>query len=102
MPSDQLKRREFLMLLGGAAACPLALRAQQPAMPVIGLLSARSPETDGHVLEFFREGLKQSGYLEAKNVAIEYRWALGEYNRLPALTTELIEHHAQVIVTFGG
>jgi putative tryptophan/tyrosine transport system substrate-binding protein len=71
-------------------------------MPVIGLLSARASDTDAPLLEFFREGLRQSAYVEGQNVAIEYRWASGDYDRLPALARELIEHHVQVIVTFGG
>jgi putative ABC transport system substrate-binding protein len=71
-------------------------------MAVIGVLSGRSSKTDDALLEFFREGLKQLGYLENHNVAIEYRWASGDYDRLPALATELIERHVQVIVTFGG
>jgi putative ABC transport system substrate-binding protein len=92
-----------MSLLGGAAVSwPLRARAQQ-AVPVIGLLSARTREIDAPLLEFFRQGLKQSGYVEGQNVVIEYRGASGEYDRLPALTTELLDnHHLQVIVTFGG
>jgi putative tryptophan/tyrosine transport system substrate-binding protein len=98
-----MRRREFIGLIGGAAAAwPLTARAQQSAMPVIGVLSPRASETDVPLLEFFREGLKQLGYVEGHNVAIEYRGASGEYDRLPALAAELIEHHVQVIVTFGG
>ena len=98
-----MKRREFITVLGGAAALlPLMARAQQPSMPVVGVLSSRTPETDASVFGFFREGLKQSGFVEGQNAGLEYRWASGEYTRLPALATELIEHHVQVIVTFGG
>jgi putative tryptophan/tyrosine transport system substrate-binding protein len=97
-----MTRRELIALLGTtAAAWPVAVRAQQP-MPVIGILSARTPETDLPLLGFFRQGLKQSGFVEGQNVAIEYRWASGEYDRLSALTAELIEHHVRVIVAFGG
>jgi putative tryptophan/tyrosine transport system substrate-binding protein len=98
-----MNRRDLIAGLGvAAAAWPLGARAQQAAIPVIGILSARSPETDAPLLGFFREGLKQSGYLEGHNVAIEHRFASGEYDRLPGLATELIERHVQVIVTFGG
>ena len=98
-----MRRRDVLSLLGGAAASwPLGVRAQQAGMPVIGVLSARASETDVPLLGFFRQGLRQSGYVEGQNVAIGYRWASGEYERLPALTAELIEHHVEVIVTFGG
>jgi putative tryptophan/tyrosine transport system substrate-binding protein len=97
-----MRRRNFLGLLGSATAWPLTARSQQAALPVIGLLSARASETDASLLDFFREGLKQSGYIEGQNVVIEYRWAAGEYDRLPALAAELIEHHVKVIVTFGG
>jgi putative ABC transport system substrate-binding protein len=98
-----MRRRDVLSLLSGAAVSwPVAARAQQASMPVIGLLSARTSDTDAPLLEFFREGLRQSAYVEGQNVAIEYRWASGDYDRLPALATELIEHHVQVIVTFGG
>jgi putative ABC transport system substrate-binding protein len=97
-----MKRRDFISLLAGAAVSwPLRVRAQQ-TMPVIGVLSARAPETDAALLGFFRQGLTQSGYVEGQNVAIEYRGASGDYSRLSALVAELIEHHADVIVTFGG
>jgi hypothetical protein len=81
-----VRRREFTTLLGGAAATwPLSARAQQPAMPVIGLLSPRAPGDDPQLLTAFRQGLKDAGFVEGQNVAIEYRWAEGHYNRLPAL-----------------
>jgi len=82
-----MRRREFIALLGGgaAAAIPLAVRAQQPAMPVIGFMSARSPEDSGSLLAAFHKGLKEGGFVDGRSVKIEYRWARGEYDRLPTL-----------------
>jgi putative tryptophan/tyrosine transport system substrate-binding protein len=97
-------RRDFIGLLGCAAVWPLAARAQQAAMPVVGLLDPRSPNlpevADQH--RTFRQGLKDTGYVEGENVAIEYRWAEGQFDRLPALAVELVRRRVAVIVTNGG
>ena len=97
-----MKRREFMLALGGAAVWPLAARAQQPAMPVIGFLSARSPNESANLLAAFRRGLAENGTVEGQNVAVEYRWANGAYDRLPAMAAELVNRSVAALVTVGG
>ena len=98
-----MRRREFITLLGGAAAAwPLAVRAQQPAMPVVGLVERRSPDAFATRLRVFRQGLKEAGFVEGENVTIQYRWAEGQYDRLPGLTVELVRQQPAVIVATGG
>jgi putative ABC transport system substrate-binding protein len=98
-----MRRREFVTLLGCAvAAWPLAARAQQAALPVIGYLEIRSPDTQADRLRAFRQGLKDTGYVEGENVRIEYRWAENQVDRLPMLAAELVRQRVNVIATTGG
>ena len=97
-----MRRREFIALVGGAAAWPLAARAQQPAMPVIGFIGAESPEPYAERLNAFRVGLKEIGFVEGQNVAVEYRWAERQYSRFPDLAAQLVQLQVSVIAATGG
>jgi ABC-type uncharacterized transport system substrate-binding protein len=101
-----MRRREFISLMAGAAAPallpPLAARAQPAALPVLGWMSGRSPEDSAHLLAAFRQGLRDAGFVEGRDVAIEYRWALGQYERLPALASDLASRGVAVLVGVGG
>ena len=98
MQLDQLRRREFIALLGGTAAWPLAARS---VMPVVGLLASVSPPYEPFVMAI-KDGLQQSGYVEGRNVTLEYRWAEGHYDRLPQQAAELVDRGVAVIILVGG
>ena len=97
-----LQRRAFIAGLGGAAAWPVVARAQQPAMPVIGFLNSASPQPFENYVAGFRAGLKETGYVDGQNVAIEFRWAEGHYERLPGMAADLVRRKVAVLVATGG
>jgi putative tryptophan/tyrosine transport system substrate-binding protein len=97
-----MRRRELILSLGGAMTAPRSLRAQQKAMPVIGYLNGTSPIPGETSLAAFRQGLSETGYVEGQNLAIEYRWAMGRYDRLPALAADLVGRNVDVIAATGG
>ena len=97
-----MKRREFITLLGGAVAWPLAARAQQPAMPVVGFLHGGSAGMRTHFIAAFHQGLKETGHIEGQHIEIDYRWADDQSNRLPALAVDLARRQVSVITTCGG
>ena len=98
-----MRRREFMTVVGGAAAAwPLVARAQRPAMLIIGFMSGRSPEDSADVASAFRQGLADTGFIEGQTVKIEYRWANGDYDKLPALAADLVNQKVAVLVGVGG
>ena len=94
-----MRRREFISLLGGAVAWPLAARAQQPALPIVGFMNVGTPEGSAVLLTAFRQGLRSTGYIEKQNVAIEYCWAEGQPDRLPALAATLVQRPVALIAS---
>jgi putative ABC transport system substrate-binding protein len=102
MQFDKMRRREFISLLGGAAAWPLAAHAQQSSMPVVGFVGSDSPDRWAIYVRAFQQGLRETGYVEGRNVAIEYRWAEGQNERMSGLLTDLLRHPVNVIAVPGS
>src|SRR4029453_18919439 len=100
-PGAKVRRREFLLLLGATAVAP-AVRAQQPTASLIGFMSGRSPDDSRHLVAAFHQGLREAGFVEGKNVTVEYRWALGQYHPLPAFAADLVKRPVTVIAAVGG
>src|SRR4029077_4606063 len=96
------RRRHFIVLLGGAAVWSAVAQAQQPTTPTIGFMSGRSPDESRHLVAAFHQGLGETGFVEGKNIAIEYRWALGQYDRLSTLAADLVKQRVAVLVAVGG
>jgi len=98
-----MRRRELIALLGGAVATwPVGARTQQPVMPVIGFMSGRAPDDSAHLISAFQQGLAETGFVEGQNIAIEFRWAHGDCDRLPALAADLVSRRVAVLVALGG
>src|SRR5215510_15824956 len=99
-----LKRRQFITLLGGAAAWPLTARAQQPAMPVVGFLSSRLPQVEAETVNAIQQGLREAGFIEHRNIGLDYRWAEGHHDRLPSLAADLVycDYHAFGVSSESG
>jgi hypothetical protein len=103
MQFDRLRRRDVITLIGGAAACPMAAKGQPAVVPLIAVLSSTSHELDEQArLPAFRAGLKEAGYVQGQNVAVEFRWAEDRYDRLPSLAADLVRYQPAVIATLGG
>ena len=97
-----MNRRAFIAGLGSAAVWPVVARAQQPSVPVVGFFSSRSPDDSAHLITAFLRGLAEQGFIEGKNVSVEYEWARGQWERLPSIAADLVQRKVDVIVAAGG